>query len=342
MPTLLQEQHKEEATAIADFWKQGWGSEQIAQAVFPAQYTENPSAAKRKVMHRLESVKETVARHPAPQGPPADILAPYRGMKIPGWVEEENGLMGKVDYGLPEAEQSVENWLRLTGDRLVISDLHIPYHDNRAIEAAFRTAQRLGIRRFLVLGDTMDGNQWSKRGMLLGHQRRWQDDAIVGEKMFKAFLNVFEGGEVVNGNHDQWAVEHYRGMVDPEWILPRMFGTDNRIAYSQYEQCELVSGGETFRLLHGANYSSANPLSVPQKLATKFGCHVVTAHQHHACQGYDISGRYQAVALGCAADPSRLLYLHKSPRTNPVQTQGYAVIKDGWCRAYGPNDPDWR
>ena len=95
------------------------------------------------------------------------------------------------------------------------------------------------------------------------------------------------------------------------------------------------------RLLHGANYSQANPVGVAKKLCSKFLSSVVMGHQHHAESGIDLSGRFQAVCLGCAADPRKMMYIHKSPRTNPVQTQGYAMLKDGYVKAYSGNGGAW-
>jgi predicted phosphodiesterase len=311
----------------------GKSAREIAAQVYPEMWHGNQGSAERKVRRRLAEYYST----PNPE----QLCAPVS--LRPSWVEQEKTRKPVLrDYGLPDAAPLANTWLKLMGDRLVISDLHIPYHDNRVLEAAFRTAERLGLRRFLILGDTLDNPQWHKRNAHLGFQRRYQDDVVAAEGVFKALLGVFEGGEVISGNHDRYWEDHMKGHLDPEFVLPRLFGTPDRIAFTRYEQCELVSGGELFRLCHGANYSAGNPLSVPQKLATKFGCHVVTAHQHHRAEGRDASGRYQAVTLGCAADPDRLAYLHVSPRTNPAQTQGYAVVKDGFCRAYGPDDPDWR
>lgn len=239
------------------------------------------------------------------------------------------------NFSLPRIDIAQgDDYLRLSGDYLLLSDLHIPYHDPAFIERAVRTAQRDGIRKFVIIGDTMDANQFSKRGKQLGVQRSWQDDVIIAEGVYRALLSVFDLGIVLMGNHDAWYESHYRGMIDPAFMFPRVFQTGERITFSRYEQAEVASGGKAIRLLHGANYSAANPLGVAQRLSAKFEQSVVMGHQHHSCSGRSWSGKHQCVCLGGCYDVGRLSYLHVSPRTNPVQTRSFGVLQGGIVKHY--------
>ncbi|NBW19657.1 MAG: hypothetical protein EBR82_67960 [Caulobacteraceae bacterium] len=238
-------------------------------------------------------------------------------------------------FSLPRIDMPAgDDYLRLSGDYLLLSDLHIPYHDPAFIEKAVRTAQRDGIRKFVIIGDTMDANQFSKRGKQLGIQRSWQDDVIIAEAVYRALLGVFDLGVVLLGNHDAWYESHYRGLIDPAFMFPRVFQTGERITFSRYEQAEVVSGGRAIRLLHGANYSAANPLGVAQTLCAKFEQTVAMGHQHHACSGRSRSGKHQAICLGGCYDVSKMSYLHVSPRTNPVQTRSFGILQGGIIRHY--------
>ena len=260
-------------------------------------------------------------------------------MESPLWAQESV----VTDYELPDSPTPyADKWERLEGDYALISDLHIPFFDKSLIERFFRTAEKLRITRFVVLGDVMDAGQFSKHSKMDSWSaNRFQDDILVAEGVFNAFTNVFESGLVFMGNHDEWWLKTYRNQVDPNFILPRVFRTPARIAWSGYEQAEVSSGSKDIRLLHGANYSQANPVGVAKKLCSKFLASVVMGHQHHAESGLDLSGRFQAVCLGCAADPRKMMYLHKSPRTNPTQTQGYAMLKDGFVKAFSGNGGTW-
>lgn len=243
-------------------------------------------------------------------------------------------------YHLPAEREDCTDWLRITGDRLILSDLHVPYHSKEVLEDAVRRAVKAGVTRFLIAGDFLDANQFSRRGQQKGFQPSAQEDVKDGRTVFKWLLQHMDGGEVIMGNHDAWFESYMAGHFDPEFILPSMYECDQRITFSRYEQCELVSGGKEYRVLHGANYSAENPLGVAKKLAAKFLQNIIMGHQHHPEQGRDRSGRFRCICLGGCYDASRLMYLHKSPRTNPHPMPSYCIVKDGWVRVFEPGEPD--
>lgn len=217
----------------------------------------------------------------------------------------------------------------LHGDMLIMSDLHVPYHDAALIEEAMRAARAEGISQWLIVGDMMDGNQWSKRGLNLTYQRRWQDDAEIAKAIIDQLVEYLGNGTVLMGNHDAWFIKHFRGQADTAWLLSRIFRTDDHVLWSMFEQAAIKSGDREIRATHGANYSGANPLGVGQRLAAKWECGVVMGHQHHATHGLSWSGKHQVVCMGGMHDPRKLSYLHEAPRTNPAQTRSYVLLKGG-------------
>lgn len=217
----------------------------------------------------------------------------------------------------------------LHGDMLIMSDLHVPYHDAGLIEEAMRAARAEGISQWLIVGDMMDGNQWSKRGLNLTYQRRWQDDAEIAKAIIDQLVEYLGNGTVLMGNHDAWFIKHFRGQADTAWLLSRIFRTDDHVLWSMFEQAAIRSGDREIRATHGANYSGANPLGVGQRLAAKWECGVVMGHQHHATHGLSWSGKHQVVCMGGMHDPRKLSYLHEAPRTNPAQTRSYVLLKGG-------------
>jgi predicted phosphodiesterase len=218
---------------------------------------------------------------------------------------------------------------QLKGDMLIMSDLHIPYHDADLIEEAMDRAKSIGIKQWLIVGDMMDGNQWSKRGLNMTYQRRWQDDADVAKAIIDHLVEYLGPGTVLMGNHDAWFVKHFRGQADTEWLLSRLFSTDENVLWSTFEQATIKSGDREIRATHGANYSGANPLGIGQRLAAKWECSVVMGHQHHATHGLSWSGKHQVICMGGMHDPRKLAYLHEAPRTNPAQTRSYVILKSG-------------
>lgn len=259
---------------------------------------------------------------------------------VPAWArEDDEPEVFRIPKGDPKR---YDLFPRLEGDYLVWSDPHAPFHDDEFMTLSIKKAHRLGIQDLIIAGDLMDGNQFSKRGLHIGHQRRWQDDAEIGAAIVRVLSAAFRRVTILMGNHDDWFTKYFRGHADAEWLYSRLFNTAGNVEWTHFQQCEVKSGGKTFRVLHGANYSGRNPLTVGKDLAAKFGCGIVMGHQHHHESGFDKSGDHQVVCMGGMYDPSKLAYIHESPRTNPVPTPGYAIIKDGWVQDYAKRKaPEW-
>lgn len=255
------------------------------------------------------------------EGERAEALAP-------SWEPMGGGQVGAcpLPSGLPRGD----DYPRVEGDFLLLSDTHVPYHDGALIERAVARAKSLGVGQWCIIGDFLDGNQWSKRGLSTTFQRRWQDDAEVGASLLEYLVAEIGPGLVLSGNHDAWFLKHFRGQAEAEWLLTRLFCTKGNVVWSGYEQAVVTSGGRELRLLHGANYSAMSPLTVGQRLAAKYEQGIVMGHQHHACQGRSWSGKHQVVCLGGAYRPEMFRYVHESPRTNPTQTRSWAILKDGY------------
>ena len=219
----------------------------------------------------------------------------------------------------------------LYGDRACISDTHFPYHSGALLRQFCVDAYNRGVKRFVLVGDMMDGNQFHpKRGGCQQHSRRWQDDAELAKKMLAGLLEVFDGGEILTGNHDAWFQYHFRGQVDPEWIMENIFHEfADKLIFTRFEQAKLFSGSKEFRLLHGSNYSGPNPIGVAKRLSAKFEAGIIMGHQHHQEAGWSLSGKHRVVCMGGAHDPTLFGYTQVSPRTNPVQTQGYCIVRNG-------------
>lgn len=235
-------------------------------------------------------------------------------------------------FSIPQSTQPVaDDFLKLSGDFAIISDLHVPYHSSKTIEKFLDTAYSANIRKFLIIGDMNDCGQFHpKRGDLQHHSHRYQDDLDLNKVIYAEFMKCFpDGGYVLSGNHDQWFIQNMKGELDTDWTYSKFFHELPLIKFSNFEQCQVTSGNKVIRALHGANYSAANALGMTQKLSAKFECGIVAGHQHNSASGWSYSGKHQCVALGGAYELNRLHYLHHSPKTNPTPTNGFALLKEG-------------
>lgn len=269
---------------------------------------------------------------------PADPVRPDAALpheQAPAWARADAD--ASDPFAVPPSPMPRADALHACeGDLLLVSDLHVPYHDAAVISQALRKADALGVGRCVVIGDFLDGNQFNAKRGGCQHPRRYQDDVETAREVLRAMLGHLDGIVVVMGNHDRWLAAHMRGQVDQSFQYASYFAEfGDRVRWLDKEQCRAHSGGKEFRLCHGANYSSANPLGVPKRLSGKFGCGVVTGHQHSHESGWSHCGRFQCVSIGGCFDPARFDYVHNSPRTNPSMTRGYAVLKGGWVQDYG-------
>lgn len=227
----------------------------------------------------------------------------------------------------------MDDFLRLSGNYGIISDLHIPYHSSRVITHFLDNCNQFGLEEIIIAGDWMDGGQWHpKRGKNQQHHRDFQEDTDLAKRVIEAILtHGVKRMYLVMGNHDAWFETHMRGQVDHEWLLDNLFHEfGDSVTFSSFEQCRVTSGGKEFSIVHGANYCGTNPMSIAKRLSDKFDSGIVMGHQHLHCTGRSYNGKHQIVCMGGAYDIKKLGYIHKSPRNTPTMTTGYALLKDGW------------
>jgi hypothetical protein len=82
-------------------------------------------------------------------------------------------------------------------------------------------------------------------------------------------------------------------------------------------------------------------LGVAKNYAHKFQQHIIMGHQHLDAQGWDHSGKLGCYCLGGMYDDKKLMYIHKSPRTNPHPTRSCCIVKNGKVKVLRPGDIDW-
>lgn len=111
-----------------------------------------------------------------------------------------------VSSGLPDAH--VESYLPFTidtpGQWLILSDIHVPYHDRTTLELAVTEAKRRGVVGVLLNGDTLDSHEISN------HDRepsapRYVDEIDTGKKLLAWIRAQFPKARIVlkEGNHEE-------------------------------------------------------------------------------------------------------------------------------------------
>ena len=251
-------------------------------------------------------------------------------------LERRTYIPEPLDFNIPESPVALFKVPTFYGDFALISDIHIPYYSREVLEAYVQQAHRMGIKEAIWVGDTMDGNQFHPKRGGVQHKRVYQDDITLQQSIVTQMLNYFDTIHVLGGNHDGWFGAHMRGQIDPTFLMSKLYGDwGGRVTWTETEQADVIShNGVRIKVAHGANYSGSNALGNTKRMAAKFGCPVVTAHQHHHEKGIDVSGKFICIAMGGGCDSRRMEYVNKSPRTNPAQTNGFAMFKDGELTDY--------
>ena len=232
---------------------------------------------------------------------------------------------------------------RLSGDFLVLNDVHVPSTNwafaDRALEVAEAHLPRP--RKLIIAGDLINGDALS----------RW-DDLVRGTPLAdeldyaRQWLNyvsaTFDEIYVTRGNHENRLLLSMKGQLHaPQfWSL---FSDNRRAHFSMYAYLDVISGGRRWHITHQRGYSQL-PLSVARRLANKHGCSVISAHQHHSATGRDVSNRHTLIDSGGLHDSTKMAYVSLDDSTAPVMANGFVLLKNGVGTLFTPEDygmTDW-
>lgn len=94
---------------------------------------------------------------------------------------------------------------RLSGitNALIISDLHFPFHDKRAIEIALKDGKRNGVDSIIMLGDIVDFHGLSKFDKNPDYSKT-ENDIDIAVQFFEFLRQKFKGCRLIflEGNHE--------------------------------------------------------------------------------------------------------------------------------------------
>jgi predicted phosphodiesterase len=218
----------------------------------------------------------------------------------------------------------------------VLSDIHVPYHDERAVNAAVEYLVSSGITHLILLGDVCDfyAISYFKRDP---RRMAFLEEVDAVKKFLSELRSTFPKIKItyIEGNHE---VRLYSYLVDK---APALLGIDvltvsgllglDSLDIDYVDNVDrLVSGTSPYQVgklvfLHGhevkASWSSVN---LPRLLFHKTKTSVIFGHFHKS-QNYitkDIFGKiHGAWSVGCLC--------HLSEKYMPVNdwSQGFAIVR---------------
>lgn len=214
---------------------------------------------------------------------------------------------------------------------LVLSDIHVPYHDRDSFLRALEWGVSHGCQRVVINGDFVD-NYAASRWQTDPRQRNYQREIETARTVLEAICQGMPGGGHVTlklGNHDE-RLEAYLQVKAPELLGLSEFRLESLLRCEELG-VQVVGDMRPIRLghlslLHGHEYkfSISNPVNPARGLFLRGHSHAICGHFHQSSQHSDRNLEQKVVSCwstGC------LCNLH--PRYMPLNkwNHGFAVVR---------------
>lgn len=193
----------------------------------------------------------------------------------------------------------------------ILSDVHIPYHDNRALSAAVAHLKRRRVRGILLNGDTVDFyavSRWEKNP----NERDFKRE-IEQTRQFLAWLRQeFKRIPIVFkvGNHEErwksWAYQHAPEISDmPEMGLDKWLHLDRLGITLVDDQRPVLLGKLTVLHGHELPRQLASPVNAARGAWVRAKATVLVGHHHRTSSHSEPNMWHEETfswSTGCLAD----------------------------------------
>lgn len=214
--------------------------------------------------------------------------------------------------------KEVDNYPQIPAPALILSDLHIPFHDPAWIERVATYALRQGIPRLLIAGDLLDAKALSSFPTQSSYS--YEEELEEAVPIINELARVFRV-HIIMGNHDDRLARRLNRELSPRTVYRLAFPA----AEVHFHHHALV--GHNWLVAHPRNYSRVSGQPAHQ-LVAKFGRNVAIAHTHKWTITRDASGTKWVVETGGCFDPRRLDYVHRELSTMPFPQQGALIVDE--------------
>ena len=197
----------------------------------------------------------------------------------------------RTPYKLPEAEEfGYEPYIIDAKKVLVMSDVHLPYHDVPAISAAIEYAQNEDIDAILLNGDTLDFYTLS-RFIRDPKARSFAHELLIFQQFIEALGQAFPDAKVYIklGNHDE-RYQHYLWTKAGELDGVEDFELKN-IIKKRAPNAEVIGDKRIIKLgalnvLHGHEFGQSifSPVNVARGLFLRGKVSAMQGHNHQTSE----------------------------------------------------------
>ena len=195
---------------------------------------------------------------------------------------------------MPTSKKHFEDWKTFQIDgrykALVMSDIHVPYHNGRIIKAAVKYAKDRKCNLVLLNGDLMDFYAVS-RWEVDPRQRDFGNEIRAGRQFLKWLRGQFPNARIIfkEGNHDErW--EKYILSKTPDLLRLKEFSLSALLKLEELNielvgDCQPIGLGKLM-VIHGHEYkfSISNPVSPARGMLLKALQSTLCGHFHQTSQ----------------------------------------------------------
>jgi len=226
---------------------------------------------------------------------------------------------------------------KLTGDWLILSDCHIPYHDSEFCNNLVTYALKTGIRQVLLNGDFIDWAAFSPFGSLVEVEA---DAEIASASQFIEALCSFDRIVQLTGNHEVRLIRTLNYQLKAEQLLKLYTTTvtEQKIQVTDYHWCQIETALGRWRISHPKN-AHMNPCSVARRLVAKHNCHVAIGHDHICGMMLVEDGKTWAISTGVCLFPDKLEYVSIVDNTRWMVARGALILRSGSPELLVPRSP---
>jgi predicted phosphodiesterase len=235
--------------------------------------------------------------------------------------------------GMPKSIPTFVDWgpYEMLGPAkvLILSDIHVPFHDETAIELAVNKGKSEGCTRLLLNGDIADNHAIS-RWQTNPEERNFGEEINKTIEMLRYLKSEFSRSTIVwkMGNHEE-RYDAYMQQKAPEFLGVDAFKWENvydtaKLGIHVVKDCRPVNVGK-LPVLHGHEYQGGgNPKTPALNLYNKAKRSAMCGHYHRLSehQEKDLDEReHTTYVTGCLC---QLRYRYR-PINN--STHGFAMVE---------------
>jgi predicted phosphodiesterase len=197
---------------------------------------------------------------------------------------------------------------------LIVPDIHIPYHDKKAVGLMMRVAKDLKPKHLILLGDAIDNYSVSSHSKDPNRVRMLDEEVSALNAELDKFDALNAKHKVfISGNHEN-RLERYLQDKAPELYnlvkIPELFKLKQRgweyIPYKDHKELGKI------HITHDVGHAGRG--SVFQNLDT-YQHSVITGHTHKLCyvvEGNAVGEQKLSAQFGWLGDVTQVDYMHKA------------------------------